>query len=45
MGFWHMNNERHVQRRIVDEKPVSLLAMLAEAFPMITGQHDQRIAI
>src|SRR3989475_5927926 len=36
-----MNDERNMQRRIVDEEPMRLLAMLAEAFSVIAAEDNQ----
>jgi len=40
-----MNDERNVKRRIVDEEPMRLLAMLAQAFAVIAAKDDQCVAV
>ena len=37
-----LDDERHVDRFVVDEQPVLLLAVVAESFPMIGEQDDRR---
>src|SRR6266849_8327671 len=40
-----MNDERHMQRRVINKEPVSFFSVLAQAFPMIPAQDNQRIGI
>ncbi len=38
---WHPQNERNLDRGVVDEDRVGLLAVLAEALAVIGGDHDE----
>ncbi len=40
-----MEDDRHVQSRIVDKEAVGLFSVLAEAFAMIAAEHDQRVPV
>ena len=40
-----MNDERHMQRGVVDEESVSFFSVLAQAFAMIAAQDDQSVAV
>src|SRR6185437_1579368 len=38
---WHMHDQGDVQRRVVDEKAMSLLSMFSKTFSMITTKNDK----
>jgi hypothetical protein len=40
-----LDDERHVDRLVVDEQAVLLLAMIAESFAVIRHQHDRRTVV
>ena len=39
------DNQRNVQRRVVDKEPVRFFAMLTQAFAMISAQDDQGLVV